>query len=328
MFGSVAGRPHNFTQPTTTSIPASSVPSDASGSLEEEKAQEPSIVPTWSESSATTAHRTELQFGGDLFQSPQQQRVIYITSVGVQTSADRKREARSIVSTYLGLWIALELCVVAFLTTFLSTPNFSELRFNQACQVINPRTQQRQPMWFLQLYGGFSGQRSFCPPQPAGTAAAIDAGSLCIPWSDAAAWQRFEQAAGFFGMTYPDTPSTLSSAQALVPCSLFFLLLAMALHSTVLGSPLMPAAKAIWMFHLASWSLLLAWILLISAQSVILYAPPFVPSLWTSFFRQGYSLAYLLSPDTAAPTAAAIAANAGCAVAFSCESKAVSWEFQ
>lgn len=314
MFGSVAGRPHGFNFiPASTTIPLQSgtavvqVPPTSAAS-EEAKDNEPSSAEGMTRNGNGS---------GEPSQPPHQQ-VIYITSAGVQSQASRKREARGIINTYLGFWVMLEICAAAFLVTFLYLPNFSELRFSPSCQIVNSASGQRQGTWFLQLYSGFSAQRSLCT---APSAAAADAGTLlCIPWTDAVAWQRFEQAAGFWQTTYPDTVYTLKSAQALVPCSLFFLVLALGLHSLVLCSSSLPERPAIWSFRLAAWMLLLSWILLISAQSVILYAPPFVPSLWTSFFRQGYTLGHLVSTDPLpAPTAAEAAANIGCAVTFACE---------
>lgn len=50
-----------------------------------------------------------------------QHHIIYVTSqLGGESEALRKREAQGIITTYLSIWLGLEVIVIAFQVTFLS----------------------------------------------------------------------------------------------------------------------------------------------------------------------------------------------------------------
>jgi len=208
--------------------------------------------------------------------------------------AEVSQEAHCVLTTYLSFWVAFELMTIAFLLAYLIVPSFASIGSSSVsnslgCQLTNPATGGIQKRFSLQVYSGFSGNPNICTDR-----------ELCIPWYDTEAWKRFQQLATFasFSVDYSQTSATLSSVQAIVPCALFFLLLATVLHVYLLTKPTGRApSSAIWLYHIASWSILLSWILALVGQSEVLYAAPFVPALWSSFFRQGYTLEDLISAE-------------------------------
>lgn len=234
----------------------------------------------------------------------------------VQLESERKSEARQVLMTYLGMWLLFEVITLAFLLTYLILPTFAFIQGSQSCSIVNPVTGTAQSRYYLQVYtGGFSSNSQTCTNT---------ANNFCIRWDDETAWDRFDDITSYiYATSLPNTQSTISSAAALVPCAVFFLLIATLIHGYLVFKPTghHSVKSAIWFYHIATWSLLLSWILAIAAQSEILYAPPFVPSLWTAFFRQGYGLDYLISPNVpvVSPTAEQRAALAGCSVALGYE---------
>lgn len=241
-----------------------------------------------------------------------QHRIVFVTT---QPSVDRgqtKREALGVLQTYLTLWLLFELATVGFVLAYLLIVNFAWLESTPSCSagMVNPSSGQSQGRFSLQVYGGFSSSSSSCGD-----------GTFCIHWTDVTAWQRFvsASASGNPFQSYPDTTSALSSVQALVPCALVFLLLAISTHAYLYCKPTGHGpSSAVWLYHLATWSLLLAWVLALVAQSELLFAPPFSPAMWTTFFRRGYTLADLVqaSPPSE-PTAEQRATASGCFVALS-----------
>jgi len=224
-------------------------------------------------------------FGWSVTPELERQHSVYLQSVD---SAAAKKEALGIVQTYLTMWIVFELLTIGFLLAYLITPTFGFIEASpRLCPgMVNPINMQPQSRFSLQVYSGFSAQANGCGPD-------------CILWTDPSAWGRFVAAAGSSNpfVSYPDTASSLSSVQALVPCGLFFLLAATAMHCYLFLKPVAHGARsAVWVYHSATWFLLLAWILVLVGQSELLYAPPMLPQLWTSFFRRGFVIADLVAP--------------------------------
>ena len=201
---------------------------------------------------------------------------------------ETKREALTVLHVYLTMWVVLEVTTIAFLMAYFILPSFAFLRTSNSCNVINPATGQLQSEFYLQMYSGFSSvSGGFC---------SSDSSSFCLGWDNAEAWQRFVEASTSAN-SFSDTTSTLSSAQALVPCSFFFLLVSFSIHLYLAFKPAGSGpTKSWWVYWLGTWAIIISWILVLTAQSEILYAPPFIPSLWASFFRQGYTLDFLLDP--------------------------------
>ena len=227
----------------------------------------------------------------------------YVISRSRVDRVESGREALGVLMVYLGLWLFFELMTTGFMLAYLFTPSFAYIQ-GFGCPIINPATGKAQTRFALQVYMGFSGQEDVC-----------EKSQTCIRWDDTTAWSRFQQAASSPSV-FTDTTSTLSSAQSLVPCGLAFLLVALALHGYLIVNPTGHGpSQSIWLYHMASWSLLLSWTLVLVAQSEILYAPPFIPLLWTRFFRKGYNLEYLTSAELLPPPTSADAAAAfGCNV--------------
>lgn len=206
------------------------------------------------------------------------------------STSGTKKEAQNVLQIYLTMWVILELTTIAFMLAYFILPNFAFLRSSSSCNVINPVTGQLQREFFLQMYSGFSSVGgNFC---------SSDSSSFCLSWENAEAWQRFVDASTAAN-SFSDTTSTLSSAQALVPASFFFLLLAFSIHMLLSFKPSGTGGptKSWWVYWLGTWAIIISWILVLTAQSEILFAPPFIPSLWASFFRQGYTLDFLVDPS-------------------------------
>lgn len=133
--------------------------------------------------------------------------------------------------------------------------------------------------------------------------------------------QQIEQQSGPYAQAYPNTLNSMSSAQILAPVGGALLVVVLGMHLYLACEPTAKAvAAAMWLYHLCTWFLFIAFVVTIVGIGQILYTAPFNPALWAAYFRQGYTLADLVAPfPPPPPTSEQQIAVAGCTVAIAYE---------